>query len=418
MIRFNFTGGIFLTGLLVLIMSCGSTIKIAPAPKSTGNVVAPVKDTLTVVKDTLPPVPAARSKVKVALILPLQLDKHFEEDTVPDDAPLILPEALPALNFLEGARLAQAYLAGQSLDMEFTIVDAGFDSSATEKKLSSEKFQQVDAIVSLLPPNYNQFLSANAGLWKKPLYLFYSPNVQLLEHNPYIHLAYPSNITQIRQTALFLAENYSASNFIAVSRDQRREKEIASLFASVIDSVTGKPCCKSLNYTVDGWPALKSKLVKNKRNLLILPTADESFLTALLNKISEVKNEYGFMLCGIPGWENFNAVDPVVMKEMNAVFFNGMYIDIENVEVIAFRKKFISEYHADPLLQAYMAYDVLTLIASQRPAGPGGKVIPYAYLLSPSKKTSGLVPLCDDCGKERNVVNIIRYDDYKFVLLN
>ncbi len=93
-----------------------------------------------------------------------------------------------------------------------------------------------------------------------------------------------------------------------------------------------------------------------------------------------------------------------------------MYADISSPSVNAFRKKFISEYHADPLIQAYMAYDQISFIASQE-FRTGGKKLAYSNFLYHSNGSEHLSPVCDACGFERKSVNIIKFDDYKFVLL-
>ncbi len=406
----------FIVGLSFFWMSCG-TSKKSTAPVNSGSANVPVKrDSLVVAKDTTPITIPSIHKLTIALVLPLQIDAHFKNDTNPDGSPLILPEALQALNFLEGAKLAQADLKNDLVNLEFKIIDTGSDSLSTVKTLQTASLKGVDAVISLLSPNFNNASATCSDRLKKPFYFFYGSNTQILENHPWLRLASPSNNTQIRQTAIFMAEKYPASNFIIVSREQRRENDIAALFASVIDSIRGKSNGTVINYKSDGWSLLKSKLLKNKRNLIIIPTSDESFLSSILNKISEVKTDYSFMLCGMPGWETFNSIDPQLMKELEAVFFNGMYADISSPSVNAFRKKFISEYHADPLIQAYMAYDQISFIASQE-FRSGGKKLVYSNLLYHSNGPEQLLPVCDACGFERKSVNIIKFDDYKFVLL-
>lgn len=401
----------------VLLVGCNSARKTAAPVKPISPVTIAVTDTVSTVKDTVPLKMAVHEKFTIALLLPLQLEAHFKNDTNPEALPLIIPDALPALHFLEGAKLAEGQLFSEFVDVDFKIIDVGFDSLETTRVLNAEKMSGVDAIVSILAPGYNNLIATLSDRWKKPLYFFQGANTQILENHTWLRLVNPSNNTQIRQTAVFLAERYPASNYVVVYREQRKESDIASLFAFVIDSIRGKGTCKMVNYKADSWSSLKGKLVKNKRNLLIIPTSDESFLSSLLNKLVESKTEYNFMLCGMPGWENFNTIDPAIMKEMDALFFNGMYIDIGSSVVTDFRKKFIGEYHSEPLLQAYMAYDVITYISARESSYKDKVKTGYSGLLFNGSTPSQLTPVCDTCGLERKSVNIIRFDDYKYVLL-
>lgn len=404
-------------GFFFFLMACGTSKKSSVPKESSGAGLPPVVDSVIVLKDTLPLENNKPDKFTIALLLPLQLEEHFANDTNPDTAPYIIPEALPAIHFFEGALLAKSYLSEQMVELNYKIIDTGFDSLKTISTLNTEKMADADAVISMLPANYNNALGQASERWKKPVYFFQASNTQILEKYKNLNLLSPSNNTQIRQTAAFLAEHYPASNFITVFREQRNENDIAALFAGVMDSIKGNSSCVKVNYKTDGWNSLKGRLIKNKRNVLIIPTSDEAFLSAILNKIREVKTDYSFMLCGMPSWENFGALDPELMKELNAVFFSGMFVEIEAAEAIAFRKKFIATYHADPLLQGFMSYEVITTLAAEKFKNKAGRTIVSSDLLFHAKESTRLVPVCEGCGKERKSVNVVKFDDYKFVRL-
>ncbi|MBL7925056.1 MAG: hypothetical protein JNL88_12720 [Bacteroidia bacterium] len=402
--------------VLVLMYSCGTSRKAAPPVKTVQGPVPVKTDTLSQVRDTLVKQEKKADKLHITLLLPLKLEEHFQNDTAPETNPLILHEALQALHFYEGALVARDTLKRENVEVQFRVVDAGFDSISTVTLINTLKADQSDAIVSFLPSGFTQVLAGATLRWKKPVYIFSASNTQWLEKYPLLHLLSPSNSTQIRQTAAFIAAKYPASNFIAVYREQRKENDIAALFAGVIDSVSGKPGhCSLFNFKNGGLNGLKSKLVKGKRNLLMIPTSDESFLSSLLNKLSELKSEYTFMLCGLPSWETFDSVDPEQMKEFETIIFNGTYVDVRSADVLAFRKRFIAEYHTDPMPQAYMAFDAVRYIAGRhRKDQKGG--MQFRSLLNPGTEMV-LHPVCEHCGSENKAVNFLKYGDFEFVLL-
>ena len=415
-------GNVTIIGFLVYAMfvfsSCGTSKKTtSPVNSGQNPVVIPV-DTALVVKDTVNHQILVYEKLVIGLLLPLQLSAHFENDTAPDTNPLILQEALPALNFYEGALLAKDTLSGDFVNVVFKVIDTGYDSLSTVTKLNTVKMEEVSAIVSLLPQTYLNALANASERWKKPLYIFSASNTQLLEKHPWMRLVSPSNNTQIRQTAAYIAKTYPASNFITIFREQRKENDIAGLFATVIDSVNEKPgSCTSFNFKNGGWNSLLTKFSKSKRNLLIIPTSDESFLSSILNKLKEVKTDYTFMLCGLPTWETFESVDPELMKSFDAMIFDGIFIDSKSNEVINFRRKFIREYHADPTPQAFMAFDVVRMIASDTIKKVNGHRLPNFNFLLSGKEHSVFTPVCENCGLENKSVNFLKYGDFEFVLL-
>jgi len=151
---------------------------------------------------------------------------------------------------------------------------------------------------------------------------------------------------------------FADGNFITITREQRREKDLASLFARVVDSIsTDSGRVVRFVHTAKTWDGLKAKLKKQGSNILFVPTSDESFLTTLVNALSAYRNDYSITLCGLPTWEGFETIDVSALDSLNTHLFSGTHIDTEQVSSLAFRKAFIQVNHTDPLLQAYLAWD-------------------------------------------------------------
>lgn len=401
---------------LLFIVACSTSRKSSTMPVTPVVTTPPPVDSATIGKDTTP-LPPKVLEVKIGLLLPMQIKRHFDEDTVPDTNPLILPEAVPALHFYEGALLAQDSLSAQRCHVRFKIIDTGIDSLATITKLNITNLSDMDAVISLLPPVYSKTLAAAADRWKKPVFIFNAPNTQILEQHPNLYLLSPSNNTQIRMMAAFLTKTYPNSTFFQVYREQRKEDDIAKLFAAVVDSTSEKTGTAVLYNWKNGWPGLKAKLSKGKRNVLIVPTSDESFLSSLLNKLKEEKDNYTFMLCGLPSWESFESIDPMAMKDFDATFFNGTFIDYKSGTVQAFRKWFVQQYHADPLQQAFWGYDLVKMIANDVNNRKREVALSPLSFLMEVNRAANWFQVCDGCGYENKNVNILRFGDFEYVKL-
>ncbi|MFN0187272.1 MAG: ABC transporter substrate-binding protein, partial [Bacteroidia bacterium] len=343
--------------------------------------------------------------------------EHFANDTAPDTNPLILQEALASLNFYEGALMAAGSLSSTTKKINFRIIDTGDDSLATVTKLNTTNMDGADAVVSYLPSNYTSVLTRISNRWAKPLYLFGASNTSVLEKNRWIRLVNPSNYTQITQAATYIASKHSNDKVFALYRDQKGENLISVLFADVIDSLLAvKGSCSRINYKGDVFASLKAKFSKTKMNVLIIPTSDESFLSSILNKLNDEKEDYQFTLMGMPAWENFNSIDPDLMKKLGAVFFNGTYIDTNSPALTQFRKQFISEYHANPTLAAYMGYDVVNCIHEEIENTKANREIRFRSLLNSGREII-LSPVCESCGFESKSINLLKYGEYELVLV-
>ncbi len=221
----------------------------------------------------------------------------------------------------------------------------------------------------------------------------------------------------ITQTASYLAAKHTDDKIFALYREQKGENLISTLFADMIDSLQGqKGACVRMNYKSDSFAVLKPKFSKTKMNVLIIPTSDESFLSSILNKLNDEKAEYQFSLMGMPAWENFNSIDPDLMRKLGASFFTGMYIDPKSPEATQFRKKFILEYHANPTLAAYMGYDVVNCIWEESENTKRDREIRFRSLLNSGKEII-LAPVCESCGFESKSINLLKYGEYELVLV-
>ncbi|CAN5406397.1 hypothetical protein BH11BAC2_BH11BAC2_16420 [soil metagenome] len=406
----------FLQFLLVVcvffLASCSATRKknIVKQPVA---ITAP--DTVKVIPVPEPIKEKASDTLVIGLLLPLQLEPHFTNDTLPDTNPLIMEDALPALHFYEGALSAVDSFANPKFKIRLKVIDCSGDSQQVSKIIAGKQLTGCQAIIAMAGSNLNGSLASAAQRLNVPVILLQSANRQFLEVNKNIWLAGPSNSTQLKEMAAFLYENFPASNFIAIYREQRKENELAAFFAAEIDSLAGKAgTCFSMNYKTGSWPTLQAKLTKQKRNILIIPTSDESYLSTLLLKLDESQKDYSFLLCGLPSWDKFESVNPVVLSELNTHIFNGLFIDQSNIRVMNFRKAFIDEYHADPMLQAYQAFDLVTYIA-----------VNYAkyqkeyskYLSLPNLEFPEMgykyVPVCESCGLENKRVTVLKFGDYE-----
>lgn len=359
-------------------------------------------DSLSVPSDTF----------KVALLLPLYTGQLEQLDTVPDQSAQLISSSIPAIHFYEAARMFRDSLATNGRFVQFRVLDIGQDTSSVVKQLNEFRGGQYDVVVSMLPMSFQPYLTAASNRWKKPVYVFQSSNAGPLHKSQWLRFVLPSNNTQIRMTAMRLIESFPDAEIHSVFRDQRNEKEVARLFKTVIDSISNDTLrCRAFHYKGQGWAGFSERLSPGKKNLVIVPTIDESFLSSFLNALEPVRKDHEIVLCGMPSWEGFESIDPVLLQEMNTILFNGYYMDGNSMEVKEFRKAFVNEFHADPLAQAYMAWDALALAYSEWL----GKEQQHSKLIKRLNIRNELEPVCEGCGKENRLVRILKYHDFKVI---
>jgi hypothetical protein len=353
---------------------------------------------------------ASTDTFRVALLLPLHTEQLDQLDTVPDQSAQLVSAGIPALHFYEAACLFRDSLASRGLVAEFHVLDMCQDTAAILKQINQLRGSNYDAILSLLPISFQPALTSASNKWKRPVFVFQSSNVGALYKSKWMRLVVPSNNTQIRMTAHKLIDVFPDAEIHTVYRDQRNEREVARLFKSVIDSVSLDTMrCRPFHFK-GSWAGLTGKLVAGKRNLIIVPTIDESFLSSFINALDPVRKEYEILLCGMPAWESFESIDPSLLQQLNTILFNGYFIYNRSDAVKEFRKTFVNEFHSDPLPQAYMAWDALVMAFNET---VGEDTLQALTQLQQLNIHVELEPVCEECGKENRQVQMLEFFDFE-----
>lgn len=378
------------TFLFILLLHC--SVKVCSDP---------VTDSLVSRKDTF----------KVAMFFPLFTGQLATLESVPVAECQLKPESLPGIHAYESALLFRDSLRHRKKVVRFKVIDTGTDEAGVKAKLNSFPGEDYDVILSLLPVSYQSVLTSASLRWERPVYQFQSTNTSALSESKWLRFVVPSNNTQIRMTATLLATSFSDAGIHTVSRDRGSEREVARLFKNVIDSISGDSMrCNEFHSQGQGWKPFASQLERGKKNIVFVPTVDESFLSSFLSAIRSLRQEYQIVLLGMPAWEGFESIDPVLIQDLNTMVFNGYFVDYHQPAVTKFRKLFIQEYHTDPLPQAYMAWDALALAYLEWQEGDTLNVHPDFKRLNIQGE---LESVCEGCGKENRQVPLMQYLDFE-----
>ena len=322
---------------------------------------------------------------------------------------------LNALEFYEGISLAKSK---NDSNISIHVIDIG-DSLRLGKTLRDSSLKKSDLIIAVAPSSMNAVIAGFPGLQGIPL-MFPLNQVPLRSYaNKNNWSALPSNKSQCRQMAHYLNEKNPDAKYIIIYRDQNKnESELADLFNDELHVLLNDSVSRKLNYSVDGWIKLLKNLQTTKRNILILPSSDESFLSSLIIKL-DTQEQFPLLLAGLPTWEHFESIDMALLENLNTYIFDANYIDYENMEVKIFRKHFIDEYQSDPLLSAYLGYDIYNWI-NKNYSVKGVAIDKYESkntLLAPDNGFK-FMRSCENCMMENQFMTVLLFKDGTLKIVN
>jgi len=300
-------------------------------------------------------------EIKIGLLMSFQLKEQLIDDTNKVAEPAIVNSVLPSLQFYEGALMAINHLKDNKV--KFVITDLGKDSTSTVTALQKAINDTCDFYFAMVPSNCNLMLMKFIKRCKRPVISLNSIPQALMKVNSGLWLATPSNLTQLKQFSNYLFTTDSNANYLVIHRNDKKEEQLVNFIYSELDSLTGKSSrIAKFNFKAATWDLLKSKLSSKKENYIIVPTNDESFLTTVVELLVANKGNYKITLCGLPSWEGFESISPLELTGLKTTIFNGYFIDYNLASVKEFRQDYIDEYHADPIANSFIGYDMVNYI--------------------------------------------------------
>src|SRR6185436_4301002 len=109
----------------------------------------------------------------------------------------------------------------------------------------------------------------------------------------------------------YIVEQYHYSNFIVLTRKIKKENDLAEVFKNETDSLLQNKFKQETKSTVANFTdsiaiTLLKFLSAEKRNILYLPSSDESYVSSVLNALDTLNQK--ITVVGLPTWENFETV--------------------------------------------------------------------------------------------------------------
>ncbi|MEO8148702.1 MAG: hypothetical protein ABI723_13740 [Bacteroidia bacterium] len=342
--------------MAVIIICLFSLCKPKQSAVKTITPVAEKKDTSKIEVEPTKPVEPETAEYNIGFLMPFHLDENLQPPVNDLEEKEILLSSIPSLQFYEGAKMAVDSFKQEHLKINLKIFDSG-DSAKLETMIRGIRIYNSDLLFVNTSSTNLTGIVKNAEHNKTALVYAQSASTR----NQHLLTCLPNNQTMIIEMADYIARHYTKEKIIVVYRDVKKEKELGEWFAGRIDSSLANESsttdkCTQLNYAIEKTEGLLKKLDKAKKNLIVIASSDEAFVSPLINTLAENSETYRLQVCGLPTWENFETVSEVSLEKLQTIIFTSSFINYGDAELLQFRKEFISKYSADPLLQAYQGF--------------------------------------------------------------
>lgn len=294
----------------------------------------------------------------VALMLPFftNENKVYEQDLKPNQKNEIIAKSLVALQFYNGFLMAVDSMIEKGHKVKLYVYDTANDTTLIEKIFKKDETCHFDLIVGPLYANAFNVAAKFAKEKKVPIVSPFVQTTSILKNNAYTNKVTPSQTVLMEETASYIAANYAFENVIVVTHNAIKDKSLLNTFVTSYRNKTGNPL-NEVNYSVNGIGGISNLLHPTKKNIIVIPSNEQSVVTDIISKIYFLNRE-NIILFGTEAWQAFDNIDLEYINKLELHWVTYSYIDFESEKVKEWINKFRSKFATEPDNFAFQANDL------------------------------------------------------------
>ena len=303
-----------------------------------------------------------KDRYNVAVLLPF-MTNYFQEL----DARINAKSKL-AIHFYGGMQMAFEKLSADGVQLNVSVHDTRASEGTVENLLkNNDKVLHADLIIGPISKKNLKLVAAFAKNNKKPMVAPLSPSTSITDKNPFYLQVSPSLESHCKTITRHALEHYDADQIVLVCRSKAAETKRLKYFQTAHQEVAGSPHVKPFkefiitDTSVDlNETEVEPYIIAGKTTVFIVPSwSNESFIYALLRKISIAKGKNKVVVYGMPQWMKYEQIDYDYYDKLNLHLSSDTDINSDLEEVKQFKRKFYHKFGTLPREEAFVGYDVM-----------------------------------------------------------
>jgi LysM repeat protein/ABC-type branched-subunit amino acid transport system substrate-binding protein len=327
-----------------------------------------------------------------------------------------------ALHFYEGALLAIDSLRKQNFNAKIFVYDIDdTDSLNLVNVLKKPELKEMDLMIG---PLYGSSFIPFSKFAKENEIPIVSPFTQvnkILFNNPYVCKVSPSTTLQIEQMADFVVDTFHTQNIILVNNGNAKELPFFSAFKTAANRslIEAGHAPADTVKEVYGLGGIQNVISTTKKNIVVLPSNNQSYVTEFISKLNVMKEKYDIVLFGLQNWNSYDNLDIEYLNNLSLHIPSNNFIDYENAASKSFIKSYRERFKAEPENYAFQGFDVTYYFLNS--LQKNGEA--FLQTLPENKQNCietnfNFTQFPSDSGFENRYVHILKFKDYKLVKAN
>lgn len=353
----------------------------------------------------------------VVIMLPFQLTHVDNIDTEnPDKGHGFSVKAQAAVEFYEGALLAVDSIRKRGMNVNLMVLDVGeADSLTIEKVLQKPEMQQADLIIGPFDPAPFHRVAEFARKKNIAIVSPLSPSNRVLFKQPSSSKTTPALSTQMEQLAAHLGRTTTNETIILINSGNVKEQAAAGVFQKTMNTIRLAAGKDSIKVNVGG-AGLEALLKKDRKNILIIPSGSQAYVTGLLLTLNGLSERYELVVYGMPVWMSFDNLDHDYLQKINLHFVTPYFIDYDNPATRRLLMNYRAAFKGDASQYVFAGYDVTLFFMNAM--FTNGTLF---YMKQDTLNADGLQQRFEfyrsegESGFENRGIRIVRMEEYKLI---
>lgn len=300
------------------------------------------------------------SFVKVALVLPLHAKEYpTYRDSLPEFQTVkIAARTEQFLSFYEGILLAVDSLKKMGRQIHLHV----FDSEKNPAKMQSLA-DELDRLVPdlIIGPIYSSVAKVLAeNLKHKNIPIVYplsskSDNLGAFQNVIQVNPSFACMATNMVE---WLKDKSSDANIIHIRTYNEGSDAVGrQFFKEQLAKVSG---VRSFTWNLEKitLDSLKSMLVSDRENIIVIPTTKEADVSKILPVLTAFAGSYQLSVIGLPEWQQFSSIDFENFYKLDTKLFTYSYVDYSSNAAKGLAEKYRKYFYSEPSTLVYKAFDM------------------------------------------------------------
>ena len=306
--------------------------------------------------------PAVRSSYRIGLLLPFSIGRNDSLMAATGNDPKFYEPSRIAAQFYGGAQMALDSLERAGLRAEVTVLDIGDEARTWEPVLRKPELKDMDLFIG---PFHRTAIEQLLRVDRDAHIVCPVPQPsKLLLGNPTVSKVTPTRSDLLKQTARYVAHKHAKDNVMMLAPDIAGDKDIQDqMLRSLQEALNARAdryrdSVLVIRRTRKDINAIISALDPNRPNVIVAPSLDMEFVTALVNSLEPLAERNRITLVGLENWLDLETVSANDLDKLHLVFASATFIDHSDPRTQLFMAQFSDRFGTQADEYAFLGFDV------------------------------------------------------------